>query len=568
VNATTLTPALTAASLLDLGIEFVDLFCGAGGSSTGLVLAGYRLLLGVNHWKIAVDTHADNHPGADHWCEDIDRTDMRRLLHPRLRRAKVLWASPICTEGTPAGGNSGRRSKRSDGQMAIEELGHVEQPGFERTRATFWDVLRAVEVRKHSGDPFLAVAVENVPDLAWRWEILDLWCLAMMRFGYRMQILSASSAHLGDDAGNDPAPQWRNRAYFVFTLESLPEPDLAPRPPAWCPVCEADVEAVQHWKPVGRDGKSIVLGHRIGKYREQYLYTCPRQHAQVEPYVRPAASVIDWSDLGERIGDRRKPLAASTMARIRAGLEKYPTRRSVVTVNHGGHDGRAIDADANPLPTRSTHIGEGILVPAGGTWNQDATSTAEPFRTRMANPKGFEALVTDPGALIVEYRNHADAEPVTSPMATVTAQGNHHALVVPEGAIYVKNYGGNARPEDMSKPVAEPLGTITATDHHALVVPYRKGSAKPACEPLLTMATRDSAALAVPAEQGQPAAVDVEDCTFRMLGPREQLGAQAFPADYRVHGNLGQQTAQAGNAVSVNAARFIGTRLAPVLMGA
>lgn len=59
--------------------------------------------------------------------------------------------------------------------------------------------------------------------------------------------------------------------------------------------------------------------------------------------------------------------------------------------------------------------------------------------------------------------------------------------------------------------------------------------------------------------------VEVEDCYFRMLAPREQLGAQRFPSDYRVHGNKGEQTAQAGNAVSVNAARFIGTRLAPVL---
>lgn len=550
-------------SLVSLGIEFVDLFCGAGGSSTGLVQAGYTLLLAVNHWRVAVDTHADNHNQADHWCEDIDRTDMRRLTRGPLRRARVLWGSPICTEATPAGGSSGRRSKRADGQEAIEELGHVEQAGFERTRATFWDILRAVEVRKHAGNPFLAVIVENVPDLAWRWEILDLWCMAMMRFGYRMQILSASSAHLGDELGNEAAPQWRDRAYFVFVLEHLPQPDLAPRPTAWCPVCEADVAAMQHWKPAAPKSKSVVLGQRIGKYRSQYVYVCPRQHAQVEPYVRPAASVIDWSDLGERIGDRSKPLAASTMARIRAGLAKYPASRTVITTNHDGHDGRAIDADRAPLPTRSTKIGEGILVPSGGTWNESATSTGEPFRTRLANPKGYEALVTPP--MIVEFRRNGTAEPVAEPLATVTAGGNHHGLVVPEGAIYVKNYGGNARPEDMSKPVTEPLGTVTATDHHALVVPYRKGSAKTTGEPLLTLATRDSAALAVPAG---PAPVDVDDCTFRMLGPREQLGAQRFPADYRVHGNLGQQTAQAGNAVSVNAARFIGTRLAPVLVGA
>lgn len=276
--------------------------------------------------------------------------------------------------------------------------------------------------------------------------------------------------------------------------------------------------------------------------------------------MRPAASVIDWSDLGERIGDKRRPLAKSTMDRIRAGLAKYPAARTVITVNHDGHDGRAFPAEAAPLPSRTAKIGEGILVPAGGTWNESATSTGEPFRTRMANPKGFEALVT-PGAMIVEYRNHADAEPVTAPMATVTAQGNHHALVVPEGAFYVKNFGGNARPQDMCKPVAQPLGTVTTTDHHALVVPYRNAETKTTNDPMHTLATRDSAALV-------HGAVEVEDCLFRMLNPREQLGAQRFPGAYIVHGNKGEQTAQAGNAVSVNAARFIGTRLAAVLAGA
>lgn len=485
-----------------LGIRFVDLFCGAGGSSTGLVEAGYELVLAVNHWDIAVATHSANHPDADHWCEDIDRVDMRRLP-----AADVLWASPICTEATPAGGTSGRRSKRSDGQLAIEELGHVEQPGFERTRATFWDVLRATEVRRYR-----AVVVENVPDVAWRWELLDLFCMGMIRLGYRMRILSASSAHLGDQDGNDPAPQWRNRAYFVFVRDGLELPDLAPRPPAWCPECEQVIEAVQHFKP----GAKRVLDQPIGKYREQYVYVCPRRHAEVEPYVRPAASVIDWDDVGERIGDRRRPLAAATMTRIRAGLAKYPTGRTVLTVNHSGHDGRAFPADTAPFPTRSTKIGEGILVPSGGTWNTEPTTTGEPFRTRLANPKGFEALVTEP--FIVEFRRNAAAAPVMAPLATVTAGGNHHGLVVP----------------------------------------YRKGHARPADQPMHTLATRDSGALVRPA-------VEVEDCYFRMLAPREQLGAQRFPGDYRVHGNKGEQTAQAGNAVSVNAARFIGTRLAPVL---
>lgn len=44
-----------------------DLFCGAGGSSSGakraLARRGLRMdLVAVNHWNIAVETHAKNHP--------------------------------------------------------------------------------------------------------------------------------------------------------------------------------------------------------------------------------------------------------------------------------------------------------------------------------------------------------------------------------------------------------------------------------------------------------------------------------------------------------------------------
>lgn len=57
-------------------IYAADLFCGAGGSSTGLVEAVSELglelnLLAVNHWQTAVNTHTINHPGARHMCADL-----------------------------------------------------------------------------------------------------------------------------------------------------------------------------------------------------------------------------------------------------------------------------------------------------------------------------------------------------------------------------------------------------------------------------------------------------------------------------------------------------------------
>jgi len=487
-------------------LTFTDIFCGAGGSSTGLVAAGMELKLAANHSKIAISTHAANHGNAEHVCADVNNYDMRRLP-----RTDVLWASPICTEVSPAGGRK-RNTRPMPGQMAMmEDYGPVESSAWERTRATAYDVIRATEVHRYK-----AVLCENVMEFVTDWELFDWWRNGMETLGYTSQIVSASSAHIGGDS-NVAAPQWRDRIYLVFILKGARTPDLAPRPLAWCPTCGRDTFAVQAW----RDTPLTRMHGNIGKYREQYDYRCERvecRHSIVEPYINPAASIIDWDNLGDRIGDRAKPLAAKTMKRIAAGLKNFPDRRSVITVNHGGHDGRAFPVDAAPLPARSTKIGEGLLVPCGGGWNSTATPTNAPMRTRTANPKGFEALLATSAPFIVEYRNHADASPVTSPLATVTSGGNHHALVVP----------------------------------------YRNALTKTTDEPFLTMSTVDSAALVGPA-------VDIDDCWFRMVQPREQLYAQRFPRGYIVHGTKGEQTAQAGNAVSCNVAQWIGERVMAVL---
>ncbi|MBZ6250519.1 DNA cytosine methyltransferase [Streptomyces olivaceus] len=500
-----------------MSITFTDIFCGAGGSSTGLVNAGLELRLAANHWQRAIETHAANHATADHLCADVNNYDMRRLPS-----TDILWASPICTELSPAGGRR-RRATPGAGQLALEEFGPVASAAFERTRATFWDVIRATEVHRYK-----AVLVENVMEAA-DWELFDVWLSGMRTLGYNIQFVSLSSAHAGDEDGNDPAPQWRDRIYIVCTRVGIPLPDVQPRPRAWCPVCEETVHAVQSWKKQG--------GRPLGKYGQQYVYRCPNgarcRHTVVEPFVRPAASIIDWSNLGVRIADRTQhklpPLAANTVKRIRAGLERLGEQRMVLTVNHGGHDGRAYPADAAPLAARTAKIGDAVLVPSGAFYVKNyggnarpvdmVRSIAEPFGTVTA--RDGHALAVPPQAddsFIVTLRRNATAQPVTQPVDTVTAKGRHHWLVIP----------------------------------------YRNAATKTTAEPLHTLSTVDSAAIASPAPQ-------LEDCRYRMIQPREQLLAQRFPSAYIVLGNKGEQTMQAGNAVSCNVAQWLGRRVAAVL---
>jgi len=246
---------------------------------------------------------------------------------------------------SPAGG----RRKKTPARDRLEESGHVSGGAFERTRVTFWEVVRAVELFR-----FDAVMLENVVEAA-DWELFDYWLAAMLALGYNVQFLSVSAAHIWSP-DSPPAPQWRDRLYLVFTRQGIRQPDLDPRPLAWCPRCGHDVDAVQWWKPaaLARHG-----GRHIGKYGPQYLYHCPTDsHGPVEPYVTPAAAAIDWTDLGTRIGDRTRPLSPATMRRIQVGLD---TIGNPALVGAGGntYDGahnaylRAWPATSSPTPVQA-----------------------------------------------------------------------------------------------------------------------------------------------------------------------------------------------------------------------
>jgi DNA (cytosine-5)-methyltransferase 1 len=169
------------------------------------------------------------------------------------------------------------------------------------------------------------------------------------------------------------------------------------------------------------------------------------------------------------------------------------------------------------------------VVPAGGTWNDEATTIEEPLRTRLT--RDTEAVFT-PEPWITVLRNHAAAASIGDPLATVATGaergGGHQALTVPPGAFIQKHHGGLSYRgiEHMTKPVTDPMPSVVARPNLSLVIPYRRGKAKTTDEPLHTLATHDSAALLA------AATVDIDECRFRMLKPREHGRAQRFPDSY------------------------------------
>ena len=100
---------------------YIDLFCGAGGTSTGVNAAKLNgkqcaeVIACVNHDANAIASHASNHPKALHFTEDIRTLELSPLVKHLNRQRKrypnayvVLWASLECTNFSKAKGGMPR----------------------------------------------------------------------------------------------------------------------------------------------------------------------------------------------------------------------------------------------------------------------------------------------------------------------------------------------------------------------------------------------------------------------------------------------------------------------------
>ena len=555
------------------GLTVTDLFCGAGGSSSGLVAAGYKVVIAANHWALAIESHQANHPDTDH-----SQADISQVNPAYFPKTHVLWGSPECTNHSIA---KGIKRQRQQDQALFELDGTRPLPdeAANRSRATMWDIPRFAEYHR-----YMAIILENVVD-AYRWDQFEAWQMAMRSLGYRMQFVWLNSMHA--QIGGLPAPQSRDRMYIVMWREDLvtkktPGPNVGKwtRPMAVCKE-HGEVQAVQAFKKA----------EQWGRYRAQYLYRCPECWQVIEPGWLAAESIIDWSLPAPRIGDRAKPLAEKTRERIRRGIERHwkpfvaaaagntydgvttgsqylrawPVDQTLPlqtgTAEHGlavpplvvtnNHANRARTVEET-LPTattgnahallvnlvsgadesRSRPVSEvlpsivaggthaSLLIPVEGREGKSAATVADALRTQSTrNETG----------LLIPLRNHGVAKPTTDPIDTVSAEGNHHALVMRNNT--ARGDGGQ-----MSTPVTEPLRALTTAGHQSLIEP------------------------------SEPISLDVDDAGFRMLEPHEiQLG-MGFAADYLLLGSKRDKVKQAGNAVTPPAARDLGHAVAEFLL--
>lgn len=407
-------------------VTAIDFFCGAGGSSTGMVAAGVEVRGAANHWALAIETHNTNHPSTEHYLDDLMQA------HPaNFPYADICWMSPECTNHSLAKG----RKRKNITQMDLWGNTQVD-PDEERSRGTMREVVEFAEYHQYP-----IVIVENVVDIR-HWAHYDDWLLAMQNLGYAYRTLYLNAQFLG-------VPQSRDRWYTVFWRKGNKAPALDFRPAAWCEQ-HGEVQAVQAFKRQqwGRYGKG-----------RQYVYRCPACGCEVYPSTVPAAAVIDWSIPAPLIGERERPLKPRTIERIKAGLRKFAGEAVQVELSHGSNDpAQMVDTVQHPMRTQTTAQTLGLAVPpflmSYYTRDNAQSRTDEPLPVVTTEKR--HALVLPP--FITPLRGTAVSTGIDQPLSTIVAAASQHALVM-------SYYGGNS----VYALVSQPLPTMRTVAHEALI---------------------------------------------------------------------------------------------------
>ncbi len=256
-----------------INLLYIDLFCGAGGTSTGVNEARLhgeqcaKVIACVNHDANAIASHAANHPDALHFTEDIRTLNLTPLIeHIKACREEnpqaliVLWASLECTNFSRA---KGGQPRDADSRTLAEHLHRY----IEAINPDF-------------------IQIENVEEFM-SWGPLDekgrplskdkgrdyvRWVNSVKRYGYNFDYRILNAADYG-------ARTTRKRYFGMFAKKYLPivfpEPTHSRRP----------IGNLERWRA-----------------------------------CRPTLNLEEY---GRSIFTRKKPLSEKTLIRIYAGLVKF-----------------------------------------------------------------------------------------------------------------------------------------------------------------------------------------------------------------------------------------------------
>lgn len=349
-------------------ITGVDLFCGGGGTSSGLVSAAQELgtqldLLGINHWDVALETYSRNFPH----LRDPERENVYRLSpHKYFPQGNLdlMVASPECIYHSIARGDGPCNDQSRSGAQTVLE----------------W--LKAIHVDK--------LLLENVKEFV-NWGPLDkngrpikklrgvqfqAFLKALTRLGYSFKWRILNCADYGDATTRE--------RFFLMAKKGKDRTIRWPEP-------------------------------THAEYQDDLFTT-------TKPW-KPVSSIIDWSTPGKSIFARKVPLVDKTLARIEHGLREHGGKdflikyfgtgkseslsRPITTILANGNHHALIQpfitiykgqsktrSIGRPLPALTTQKNMYLSAPVV------STSLTEPLMQRLGSPS-----LEDPFALVKFFRD-------------------------------------------------------------------------------------------------------------------------------------------------------------------
>lgn len=491
----------------------IDLFCGAGGTTTGAEMSGVcKVIAAVNHDPLAIESHAANHADVLHMEEDILLADTAPIIeaikfwkqrHPLAQ--VVLWASLECTNFSNAKGGLPRDADSRSLALAMYRYLEDIKP----------DYFLIENVREFMAWGDLDENGKPVSKLNGRDYIR--WVKKIQSFGYQHDWRLLCAADFG-------GVTIRERYFGAFWKPS--------KPFAW---------------PEKTHAKKKSSG-------TMFLDS-------LKPW-RPVAEVLDFSDLGKSIFDRRRPLVDKTLKRILSGLKKFHAQPTVMVCNSPGYCAPL----SEPIGTITTVPSKAILTPILQSYYSGANNvTSVQFPAPTVTTKDRIAIVTP--WIDRDFRSGGSTHSVTMPAGTILTVPKMNlcsAFLVPS------NFQNSARS------IEYPAPTILASRKHIniatafIVNPQYKNSRNSVFSPAPTVvATQKSRPLSLatcfigpPKWEIQPgdsqAMVELKtfmrengiaDIFMRMLKVKELLKIQGFPENYRLIGPLNEQKKFIGNSV-------------------
>lgn len=478
-------------------LHYIDLFCGAGGVTTGIEQAMIdeqkcaSVIACVNHDPHAIASHLANHPECVHFTEDIRTLDVSpikdlvqniRAKHPE--DLIVLWASCECTNYSKA---KGGQSRDADSRTLPEHL-------FRYIEAIDPDYIQLENVEEFMswGD----LDENGHPISKDKGRLYLRWVNKVKKYGYAYEYRILNAADYG-------AYTSRKRFFGQFAKSGLPisfpEPTHSKKPE-------------------------------------------PGLFGEMKPW-KAVKDVLNFDDEGQSIFDREKPLVDATLRRILAGLKKFVTtgNEKFLMKYFSGDDASkciSVQGPAGTITCKDHHA----LITATHFIDQQygqslPASIEKPAGALTTNPK--LNLVTVTHFLDKQYGTGVPAS-VGKPCDTVTTVPKQRLV-----SVYLMNPQYNWPTYDVDRPCPTIIARQDKRPMYALFT--RKGQPSPAPK------SGDSETMTELKEFCQQNGI--ADIKMRMLRIDELLLIMGFPKDYKLLGTKNENKKYIGNAVECGMAR-------------